>query len=106
MKNPSTVPHKKTPYASAYGVFVSIGIRVISDEGGCPQRDDADEIGHDRAEIEGERHIVFENEVVDRPAEQRDDNDDFELHLVLEIEKPSVHTGGRRGQQPEPAVGL
>lgn len=34
MKNPSTVPHKKTPYASAYGVFVSIGIRVISDEGG------------------------------------------------------------------------
>ena len=71
-----------------------------------PQRDDADEIGHDRAEIEGERHIVFENEIIDRPAEQRDDNDDFELYRVLEIEKPCVHTGGRRGQQPEPAVGV
>ena len=71
-----------------------------------PQRDNADEIGHGRAEIKGERHIVFEYEVVDRPAEHREDNDDFELHLVPAVEKPCVGAGGRRGQQTEPAVGV
>lgn len=68
--------------------------------------DDADEIRYGGAEIEGERHIVFENKVIDRPAEHRGDYDDFELHLVLEIKKPRVGARCRRGQQPKPAVGV
>lgn len=71
-----------------------------------PQRDDADGIGHGRAEIEGKRHIVFENKVIDRPAEHREDEYDLELHLVLEIEKPCIGARSRGGQQPKPAVGV
>ena len=71
-----------------------------------PQREDADEVGHDRAEIEGERHVIPEKKVVDRPAEDREDNDELELSLILEIEKPRINARGGGRQQPEPAVGV